>query len=110
VSETPTSSHGTVISGGKFIKTVNGLNSGAFYFLKLPLGSGAKTRVRAIVYGRFIASRKGFLDPEADKRGQRVTVATAIAGLEGQPSCDHRSEVFRLAGNICAGIFVVWPR
>ncbi len=86
VMENPGACQGTVVIwGGRIIKTVNDVNNSAIYVLKLPLGSDGKPRVQADTSGRFIASSKGFLDPEVYKRGWLVTVAGAIAGLETQP-------------------------
>jgi outer membrane lipoprotein len=86
VSANPGAYEGTiVIWGGRIIKTVNDVNSSAIYVLKLPLDSSGEPRVQANTSGRFIASSKGFMDPEVYKRGRLITVAGAIAGLETHP-------------------------
>ncbi|HUA67189.1 MAG TPA: Slp family lipoprotein [Candidatus Saccharimonadales bacterium] len=74
-----------VIWGGRIIKTVNDVNSSAIYILQLPLDRSGKPMVEANTSGRFIASSKGFLDPEIYKRGRLITVAGAFTGLETQP-------------------------
>ena len=74
-----------VIWGGRIIKTVNDVNSSAIYVLELPLESSGEPAVEANTSGRFIASSKGFLDPEVYKAGRLITVAGAVAGLETQP-------------------------
>ena len=86
VAENPGASQGTiVIWGGRIIKTVNDVNHSAVYVLKLPLDRDGKPRVQGDTSGRFIASSRGFLDPEVYKRGRLVTVAGAIAGLKTEP-------------------------
>lgn len=86
VVENPDASEGTiVIWGGRIIKTVNDVNSSAIYVLKLPLDSSGEPRLDANPPGRFIASSKGFLDPEVYKSGLLITVAGPIAGLESEP-------------------------
>jgi outer membrane lipoprotein len=74
-----------VIWGGRIIKTVNDVNNSAIYVLELPLESSGEPQVQANTSGRFIASSKGFLDPEVYKPGRLVTVAGAVAGLESEP-------------------------
>jgi outer membrane lipoprotein len=74
-----------VIWGGRIIKTVNDVNSSAIYVLELPLGSDGRPLEYANTSGRFIASSKGFLDPEVYKPGRLITVAGAVAGLESEP-------------------------
>ena len=86
VTESPGASQGTiVIWGGRIIKTVNDVNHSAVYVLKLPLDRDGKPGAPADTSGRFIASSRGFLDPEVYKRGRLVTVAGAIAGLKTEP-------------------------
>jgi outer membrane lipoprotein len=82
----PDACQGTiVIWGGRIIKTVNDVNRSAVYVLELPLGSDGQPLTYANTSGRFIASSKGILDPEVYKRGELITVAGAIAGLESEP-------------------------
>lgn len=74
-----------VIWGGRIIKTVNDANRTALYVLELPLGGDGRPLEYANTSGRFIASSKGFLDPEVYRPGRLVTVAGAVAGLESEP-------------------------
>lgn len=86
VMENPGAHQGTiVIWGGKIIKTVNDVNSSEIYVLKLPLNGEGKPQLYANTSGRFIASSKGFLDPEVYKNGRLITVAGGITGLESHP-------------------------
>ncbi|HKW28760.1 MAG TPA: Slp family lipoprotein [Verrucomicrobiae bacterium] len=82
----PDACQGTVVIwGGRIIKVVNEVNSSALYVLEMPLGGDGQPLAYANTSGRFIASSKGFLDPEVYKRGELVTVAGTIAGLESEP-------------------------
>jgi outer membrane lipoprotein len=86
VSANPGVYQGTVVVwGGKIIKTANDVSNSAIYVLKLPLSHSGEPMVYANSSGRFIASSKGFLDPEVYKSGRLVTVAGTIAGLESEP-------------------------
>ena len=83
VVENPDANQGKlVIWGGKIIQTVNDVNSSAIYVLALPLDRSGQPVLYANTAGRFIASSKGFLDPEVYKNGRLVTVAGTVAGLE----------------------------
>jgi len=83
VVENPDANQGKlVIWGGKIIKTDNDVNRSAIYVLALPLNGSGQPVFYANSAGRFIASSKGFLDPEVYKDGQLITVAGTIAGLE----------------------------
>ncbi|HLZ54225.1 MAG TPA: Slp family lipoprotein [Verrucomicrobiae bacterium] len=82
----PDACQGTVVIwGGRIIKVVNDVNSSALYILEMPLGGDGQPLAYANTSGRFIASSKGFLDPEVYKGGELVTVAGTIAGLESEP-------------------------
>jgi outer membrane lipoprotein len=82
----PDACQGTmVIWGGRIIKTVNDVNGSAIYVLELPLGDDGQPLAYANTSGRFIASTKEFLDPEVYKRGELITVAGTVAGLESEP-------------------------
>ena len=83
VTADPDASQGTiVIWGGRIIKTVNDANGSAIYVLELPLGGDGRPLAYANTSGRFIARSQEFLDPEVYKRGELITVAGAVAGLE----------------------------
>ena len=74
-----------VIWGGRIIKVDNDVNRSAIYVLEFPLEGSGEPQVLANTSGRFIASSKGFLDPEVYKPGRLITVAGAVAGLESEP-------------------------
>lgn len=83
VVEDPDANQGKlVIWGGKIIKTANDVNNSAIYVLALPLDDSGEPVLYANSAGRFIASSKGFLDPEIYKNGRLITVAGTVAGLE----------------------------
>lgn len=84
--ENPDTTQGkVVIWGGKIIKTVNNTNGSDIYVLKLPLARNEKPLAGANSAGRFIASSRGFLDPEIYKSGRFITVAGTIAEARTEP-------------------------
>lgn len=74
-----------VIWSGQILDTVNGTNGGSIYVLKLPLDAQGRPERHGVSSGRFIARNRGFADPEIFRKGQLVTVAGIVAGVETEP-------------------------
>lgn len=70
----------SVILGGYILETKNMVNESIIKVLQTPLGFREEPKSKDHSEGRFIISKKGFLDPEIYSKDRKITVAGKVAG------------------------------
>ena len=91
--------------GGRIVKVEPMADQSCFEVVGVPLGEDGRPLVRDQSYGRFLACRAGFYEPEIFKSGREVTLIGRIEAFEQRKVGDYDYRYPRIA----ADVVYLWP-